>query len=346
MYLSFNSSVMTASQITDYLTRVVQPKLQTVDGVANAQILGGQTFAMRIWLDPDRMAALRHHAGRRARPRSRRTTSPAPPGQIKGDFVQTSINALTSLDSAKAFGQLVVATRGDSLIRLGNIAHIELGPAGGRFVLRVRRAEGRVHRHLRHAVRQPADRHRRHPRGHAGDPARAAGRAEGGDRLRLDGVHPGLDPRGGEDAGGSGGHRHRRDLPVPRQPALDRHPDRHDPAVADRRDDAAAGARLFDQPADAAGAGAGDRPRRRRRHRRGREHLPPHRGRHDALRGGAAGRARDRAAGHRHDHHAGRGLCADRLRLGPDRRAVPRVRLHARGRGRSCPASSRSRCRR
>src|SRR5215510_4322762 len=49
MYLSFNSKVMTASQITDYLTRVVQPRLQTVDGVANAEILGGQTFAMRIW---------------------------------------------------------------------------------------------------------------------------------------------------------------------------------------------------------------------------------------------------------------------------------------------------------
>ena len=58
MYLSFNSKVMTASQITDYLTRVVQPRLQTIDGVANAQILGGQTFAMRIWLNPDKMAAL------------------------------------------------------------------------------------------------------------------------------------------------------------------------------------------------------------------------------------------------------------------------------------------------
>ncbi len=58
MYLSFNSTVMTASQITDYLIRVVQPQLQTVDGVANAQILGGQTFAMRIWLDPIKMAAL------------------------------------------------------------------------------------------------------------------------------------------------------------------------------------------------------------------------------------------------------------------------------------------------
>ena len=58
MYISFNSKEMTPAQITDYLNRVVQPRLQTINGVAGAQILGGQTFAMRIWLDPDRMASL------------------------------------------------------------------------------------------------------------------------------------------------------------------------------------------------------------------------------------------------------------------------------------------------
>jgi multidrug efflux pump len=57
MYISFQSPVMTSSQITDYLTRVIQPRLQTIDGVANAQIFGGQTFAMRVWLNPDKMAA-------------------------------------------------------------------------------------------------------------------------------------------------------------------------------------------------------------------------------------------------------------------------------------------------
>ena len=127
MYLSFNSATLTASQITDYLIRVVQPGLQTLDGVGEAQILGGQTFAMRIWLDPERMAA------RGVTPNDVRValaannfTSAA--GQIKGDWVQTSINALTSLDSAQAFSQLVIAARGDSLIRLGNIARVELGP--------------------------------------------------------------------------------------------------------------------------------------------------------------------------------------------------------------------------
>ena len=127
MYMSFNSKDLSPSQITDYLTRVVQPRLQTIDGVGNAQILGGQTFAMRVWLDPNRMAA------RGVTPADVRTalaannfTSAA--GQIKGDFTQTSINALTSLDSAQAFAQLVVASRGDSLIRLGSIANVELGP--------------------------------------------------------------------------------------------------------------------------------------------------------------------------------------------------------------------------
>src|SRR3954447_23020035 len=127
LYMSFNSKVLTASQITDYLTRVVQPRLQTIDGVANAQILGGQTFAMRVWLDPERMAGLNVTPIEvRAALAAKHFTSA--PGQIKGDFVTLTINAQTSLKSAEAVGQLVVAQRGDTLIRLGSIARIELGP--------------------------------------------------------------------------------------------------------------------------------------------------------------------------------------------------------------------------
>ncbi len=126
MYLSFNSDVLTSSQITDYLTRVVQPKLQTVNGVANAQILGGQTFAMRIWLNPENMASLgvTPLQVRTALATNNFTTAA---GQIKGDFVETTINAETSLASADAFGQLVVAARGDALVRLRDIAEISLG---------------------------------------------------------------------------------------------------------------------------------------------------------------------------------------------------------------------------
>ena len=127
MYLSFNSTTMSASQITDYLIRVVQPQLQTVDGVANAQILGGQTFAMRIWLNPTRMAALGVTANDvRAALAANNFTSAA--GELKGDFTQISVDAQTSLDSAKAFGQLVIASHGDALVRMGDVAKIELGP--------------------------------------------------------------------------------------------------------------------------------------------------------------------------------------------------------------------------
>src|SRR4029453_7736674 len=117
MYLSFNSRVITASQITDSLTRWVHPGWQTIDGVANAQILGGQTFAMRVWLDPDRMAGLNITPNDvRAALAANNFTSAA--GEIKGDFVKFTINAQTSLKSAQAFGQLVGAQRGDTLIPL------------------------------------------------------------------------------------------------------------------------------------------------------------------------------------------------------------------------------------
>jgi multidrug efflux pump len=128
MYMSFNSNVMTPSQITDYLTRVVQPRLQTVDGVANAQILGGQVFAMRIWLDPARMAAqgVTPNDVRLALAANNFTTAA---GEVKSNFTQISVDALTSLDSPKAFGQLVIATHGDALVRLGDVSQkIELGP--------------------------------------------------------------------------------------------------------------------------------------------------------------------------------------------------------------------------
>lgn len=127
LYIGFNSTVMSASQISDYITRVIQPKLQAINGVAQAEILGGQTFAMRVWLDPDRMAALGVTPldVRNALAANNFTTAA---GEVKGDFTQTNINVQTSLASAEGFAQLVVSTRGDTLIRLGQIANLELGP--------------------------------------------------------------------------------------------------------------------------------------------------------------------------------------------------------------------------
>jgi multidrug efflux pump len=127
MYIGFNSDVMTSSQISDYLNRVVQPRLQAISGVANAEILGGQTFAMRIWLDPERMAAFGVTTlDVSTALQSNNFTTAA--GEIKGSYVQTNINAATSLSDVRDFENLVVATRGTTLIRLGQIARIQLGP--------------------------------------------------------------------------------------------------------------------------------------------------------------------------------------------------------------------------
>jgi multidrug efflux pump len=127
MYIGFNSKTMAPAQISDYLDRVVRPQIQAINGVANAEILGGSTFAMRVWLDPDKMA------GRGITPLDIRNaladnnfTTAA--GQVKGDFTQQNINAQTSLETPEEFKQLVVAVKNGTIIRLGEVATVDLGP--------------------------------------------------------------------------------------------------------------------------------------------------------------------------------------------------------------------------
>ena len=127
MYISFKSDQMSSPQISDYLDRVVKPKLQAINGVASAEILGGSTFAMRVWLDPDKMASLG------VTPLDVRTALAAnnfttAAGEVKAEFTQKNINAQTSLQTPQDFSNLVVATRGDTVTRLGQVATVDLGP--------------------------------------------------------------------------------------------------------------------------------------------------------------------------------------------------------------------------
>jgi len=126
MYISFYSEAMSPAQITDYLTRVVQPKLATVKGVASADIVGQQSFAMRVWLDPQRMAAL-HVTASELADAVKRNNFQSAPGQTKGYFDVVNLNAKTGLTEPKDFAQLVIRAQGSNLIRLGDIATIELG---------------------------------------------------------------------------------------------------------------------------------------------------------------------------------------------------------------------------
>jgi multidrug efflux pump len=126
MYLAFYSDSMLPSQITDYLLRVVQPQLQAVPGVARAELIGNKTFAMRVWLDPERMAAL----GVTANDVSdvlRANNYLAGVGQTKGAYTAINLTATTDLASADEFRRLVVRASDGTLVRLDDIARVELG---------------------------------------------------------------------------------------------------------------------------------------------------------------------------------------------------------------------------
>ena len=126
IYLGFSSADLDPNQITDYLTRVVQPKLSAISGVQRADILGARTFAMRIWLKPERMAALgiSPSAVREALARNNYLSAV---GQTKGSMVSVNLTANTDLSTPEEFRQLVVKEEDGVVVRLGDIADVVLG---------------------------------------------------------------------------------------------------------------------------------------------------------------------------------------------------------------------------
>src|SRR4051812_2154088 len=126
VYLSFSSADLDQNQITDYLTRVVQPKLSAISGVQRADILGNRTFAMRIWLKPDKMAAL-GIAPSTVREALARNNYLSALGKTKGSMVSVNLVANTDLRTPEEFRQLVVKEENGVIVRLGEIADVVLG---------------------------------------------------------------------------------------------------------------------------------------------------------------------------------------------------------------------------
>jgi multidrug efflux pump len=126
MYLGFASDDLDPNQVTDYLTRVVQPKLSAVSGVQRADILGGRTFAMRIWLKPERMAAMGISPSQVSDALARNNYLSAL-GRTKGSMVSVNLVANTDLQTPEEFRQLVVKEENGAVVRLGDIADVVLG---------------------------------------------------------------------------------------------------------------------------------------------------------------------------------------------------------------------------
>jgi multidrug efflux pump len=126
MYIGFSSSDLDQNQITDYLTRVVQPKLSAVSGVQRADILGDRTFAMRIWLKPDQMAA-RGVSPSDVHDALSKNNYLSALGSTKGSMVSVNLVANTDLKTADEFKQMVVKQQNGVVVRLGEIADVVLG---------------------------------------------------------------------------------------------------------------------------------------------------------------------------------------------------------------------------
>ena len=126
MYLSFYSDELDQNEITDYLNRMVQPQLSAIKGVQRADILGGRVFAMRIWLNPDQMAA---HGVSPSEVRGALASNNAlaAVGATKGSMISVSLVADTDLQNVDEFRQLVVAEKNGTIIRLSDVANVVLG---------------------------------------------------------------------------------------------------------------------------------------------------------------------------------------------------------------------------
>ena len=125
-YLSFTSSILKPNEVTDYLTRIVQPRLTAIDGVQRADILGGRTFAMRVWLKPDRMAAL-NISPADVRKALANNNFLSAVGSTKGALTSMNLTINTDLHTADDFRNLVVRESRGQLVRLGDIADVVLG---------------------------------------------------------------------------------------------------------------------------------------------------------------------------------------------------------------------------
>lgn len=125
-YLSFSSDILEQNQITEFLTRSVQPRLIAVNGVQKAEILGGRTFAMRIWLKTEKMAAVGVTPAE-IRAALQAQNVQAAIGQTKGSYTQVNLNANAGLTNVEDFRRIVVRQNADGVVRLADVADVVLG---------------------------------------------------------------------------------------------------------------------------------------------------------------------------------------------------------------------------
>src|SRR4051794_15574936 len=127
MYLTFASTEMNPEQVSEFLTRVVQPRFATLEGVGAADILGGRDFSMRVWIDPVRLAARGVTAGEVVSA-IRASNFLAAPGKTQSEYVAYALEMQTTFQTPESFGALPIRANGDQVVRLRDVAEVALGP--------------------------------------------------------------------------------------------------------------------------------------------------------------------------------------------------------------------------
>ncbi len=325
IYLAFSSSNHTPLEITDYADRFVKDRLQNINGVANVMILGERRYAMRLWLDPARLAAY-SLTPQDVETALRGQNVEIPSGRIESTEREFTVLAETDLRTPEQFEAMILRDRSGYLVRLRDVGRAEIGAESERSVVRFKGNPAVALGVVKQATANPLDISRAVrtmiPEIEAGLPAGMKVAVAYDRAIFIDRSIQNVFQTIGEavllvilviflflrsfrstlDAAG------------------------HHSGLADRRLRHHVRPRLFDKHPHPAGDGARHRPGGRRRHRRAGEHPSPHRGGNAAAAGGVQGEPGDRLRGHRHDPDAGGGLCSHRLHGREHRPAVHRVR--------------------
>lgn len=127
-YVGFSSEQLSIPELTDYLSRVVEPMFSSINGVAKVQVFGGQQLAMRLWLDAEKLAG-RNLTASDVAEAVRRNNYQAAPGKVEGEFVIANVYVNTDLTNVDEFKDMVISNDGNNLVRLRDIGTVELGAA-------------------------------------------------------------------------------------------------------------------------------------------------------------------------------------------------------------------------
>ena len=331
MWVGVTSSTLDALELTEFLKRVYVDRLATVPGVATVYIGGERRYAMRIWVDRTALAA-RGLTVLDVESAIKKQNVELPGGLIASSKRELTVKADSRLARPEEFAQVVVSNKNGYLVRLGEVAKVEVGPEDDRFEFY---KDGNIALGLG-IVRQATANTLTVADGVRAELEKLKGALPPGTETHImydeSQLHPRLDQRRAEDAPRGHRPRHPRHPGLPARLALDHRRHGRDPGLGHRLVHGGGVLRRLDQRPDPARDRARHRHRRRRRDRRDREHPSPHRARRAAAARLVRRRARDRLRGHRDDLHADGGVRAARLHDRQHRAPVPRVRDPARRR--------------